>query len=164
MFESTLMNLLFAFASVSAGVLAGIYGIFSNTVMPALAASPDKTAVRVMQDINRLIVNPLFLLFFMGSALASIALLIVAGLTGQLTWLTAIASVMLSATLFTTIGINVPLNNALKETTLDSTTRDGTNPPTLWQHYLDRWVHWNHIRAILCALSAFLYALAASGI
>lgn len=159
MFESTLMNLLFAFASVSAGVLAGIYGIFSNTVMPALAASPDKTAVRVMQDINRLIVNPLFLLFFMGSALASITLLILAGLTGQLTWLTAIASVMLSATLFTTIGINVPLNNALKETTLDS-----TNLPTLWQHYLDRWVRWNHIRAILCALSAFLYALAASGI
>lgn len=155
MFDSLILNILHPTAMLSAAMLAGIYGIFSNTLMPALATSPDQAAARVMQDINRVILNPVFLGLFIGSALSGLAILILAGLTGQLTITVAAASVMLSVTCLTTATVNVPLNDQLGDTALDN-----LELSSLWHYYLDRWVRWNHIRGVLCALSAVLYAVA----
>ncbi len=66
---------LYIFAAVSTGLLAGIYFIFSNTVMPALAGMAITSAAEVMQRINRLILNPPFLVLFMGSAFTGLLLI-----------------------------------------------------------------------------------------
>ncbi|MCT7374550.1 anthrone oxygenase family protein [Chelativorans salis] len=57
-----------------------------------------------------------------------------------------------------TVGIHVPLNDALV----------GMNPASaaaadVWRTFLDRWLLWNHVRAIsgIAAAAAFLLALIA---
>ena len=57
---------------------AGIIIIFSNTIMPALSKQDMSTGIEVMNTINVIIVNPLFIIIFFGgliSVLPTISLL-----------------------------------------------------------------------------------------
>jgi uncharacterized membrane protein len=55
--------------------------------------------------------------------------------------------------LVTALG-NVPLNNQLA-------TASATDPAThhVWEHYLDRWTTWNHLRTAAAMAAALLYLL-----
>jgi len=48
----------------------GAYFAFSNFVMTALAHQPPSSCVRTMQAINVYILNPLFFIVFIGTAVA----------------------------------------------------------------------------------------------
>lgn len=54
-------------ARVLAGLLCGVYVAFAVGVMPALRQVDDRTFVEVMQRINVVIVNPAFVLVFLGA-------------------------------------------------------------------------------------------------
>ena len=55
-------------ATMATGLMAGIYGIYSNAFMPGLAKTDDKTFVGAFQAVDRAILNPLFLLLgFLGA-------------------------------------------------------------------------------------------------
>lgn len=111
----------------------GVYFIFSNTVMAALARE-DKGA-KVMVSINQIILNPVFYVLFFGSAVGA------AGLALWGDWLERIAAfTFISGTFVVTIVGNVPLNNRL---------RDSANAAELsrvWSEYLIQWTRWNHLR------------------
>ncbi len=83
--------------------------------MPALSRADDRAFVDVMQRIVVAIVNPWFLVCFLGAP-AFIALAAVLHLRGEggpgLPWIVA-GFVGDGATLVITFGFNVPLNNAL---------------------------------------------------
>ncbi|UGA57475.1 anthrone oxygenase family protein [Vibrio sp. VB16] len=147
---------LYIFSAVSTGLLAGIYFIFSNTVMPALAGMATTSAAEVMQRINRLILNPPFLVLFMGSAFTSLLLigLSLFGLGLPDSTLGIFAAGLTMTTFFSTIGGNVPLNNLLEGTSLHSISLDKT-----WLHYLSKWIKWNHLRALLSSIATILYSL-----
>ena len=68
LFSSTL------FSTVGAGVMAGIFFTFSAVIMRALDRLPAGQGIAAMQSINKVIVNPLFMLFFLGTPLLSIVL------------------------------------------------------------------------------------------
>ena len=79
-------------AAVGSGVVAGLLFGFSTAVMKSLARLPAEHGMRAMQHINLVILNPLFLGAFMGTALLSAVLALGALLTrpppgsGRSTW------------------------------------------------------------------------------
>lgn len=146
-------------SALSSGLIAGIFFAFSTFVMAALARLPAAQGIAAMQSINTTILQTLFSFVFMGTALTS---LILAGVS-LYRWDTPGAIYLLIGSLLyfagaflATIVFNVPLNNAL-----DAVNPDSAKGAEVWQHYLSRWVAWNHVRTIasLASLAAFILAL-----
>ena len=145
-------------AAIGSGLMAGLFFAFSNSVMPALARMPVPQGVAAMNHVNAIIQNPLFFVAFFGPALVGLVLTGAAllGLTARPGWLVAGALLHLIGNIAITVAVNVPLNNALAATAADPVASAQT-----WAAYLDRWVWWNHVRAIACtgAMAAFIVAL-----
>ncbi|GAB2577250.1 anthrone oxygenase family protein [Kribbella endophytica] len=101
-------------ATITTGLVAGVFGIYANAIMPGLATTDDKTFVGAFQAMDRAIINPIFLgLGFVGALLLTL-------LTGVLhlkekafPWI-AVAFVLYLITVVVTIAVNVPMNDALK--------------------------------------------------
>lgn len=95
-------------ARICAGLLAGVYLAFAVGVMPALRRLDDAAFTTIMNRINVVIVNPVFLLVFLGApALA-------AAVGAMLRTPTAIVAGALGlVTLLVTVVANVPLNDRL---------------------------------------------------
>jgi hypothetical protein len=72
-------RLLFALALFSAlgcGLVAGVFFAFSSFVMNALARLPAAQGIAAMQSINVVVINPLFMTAFLGTAAACVLLAI----------------------------------------------------------------------------------------
>jgi uncharacterized membrane protein len=112
-----------------------------------------------MQSINIVVINPLFLGLFLGTA-ALCAVLIVAALAQ---WDAHSAVVLTGAALYlvgtflVTIAFNVPLNNQLAAVVTPS----APDAAQEWTRYVTRWTRWNHLRtlAALAAAASFIAAL-----
>jgi uncharacterized membrane protein len=154
--------LLFAstfFATLGCGLMAGLFFTFSNFVMKALGTLPPTKGIAAMQSINVVVLNPLFLGIFLGTAVACVLLVIFAfGRWNDpgAVWLLAGGVLYLVGTFVVTIVFNVPLNDALAAVNPESA--DNVN---VWQHYLSRWTAWNHVRTIsaLAATASLTVAL-----
>jgi uncharacterized membrane protein len=48
-------------ATMTVGLMAGIFGIYSNAIMPGLRRTDDRTFVAAFQAIDRAIINPVFM-------------------------------------------------------------------------------------------------------
>ena len=111
-----------------------------------------------MQSVNVAILNPIFLIVFMGTALACIALAIIAmmrwGEPGAL-FLIVGAAFYLFGVIVVTMVFSLPLNDSLAA--IDSKSAEGTD---LWARYLNIWTGWNHVRSVcsLAALASFMMA------
>jgi hypothetical protein len=55
-------------ATLTVGAMAGVMGLYANTIMPGLRRTDDRTFVGAFQAIDTAIINPLFLLTFLGGA------------------------------------------------------------------------------------------------
>jgi len=147
-----------------AGLMAGLFTAFAYSVMPGLGRSSDRTFVEAMQGINKAIVNPLFMLLFMGS-IPLIGLAVFLAWRGQtrsaLPWLGA-ALILYIVAFVVTSGVNVPLNDTLA----------GAGDPGRIRHlgavrgdFEGRWVTWNVVRALLhtASFGCLLWALVLHG-
>lgn len=150
---------LLAIASVGAGLIGGLFFIFSNTCMRAFDALPAAGAVAAMNSINRVILNPLFFLSFFGTAVLCVILLIGglarAGAHGALIMTGAL--LYLVGSIGVTMLFNVPLNNQLQ-----AVSPSATDMETQWRAYRGPWTRWNHVRTVACLLTAALFALSIS--
>ena len=107
-----------------------------------------------MQSINITVINPLFMLAFMGTG--GLCLAMAAG--AFLRWEEPGSKLILAASLIylvgcigVTIAFNVPLNDAL------AAVQPGTDEAaTLWARYLSEWTFWNHVRTVAPIISAAL--------
>ena len=63
-------------ARILGALLAGVFFAYAVSVMPALGAMDDDTFVKVMNKVNVVIVNPVFLAVFLGAPVASVGLLV----------------------------------------------------------------------------------------
>ncbi|MEV1147627.1 anthrone oxygenase family protein, partial [Micromonospora sp. NPDC049799] len=100
-------------ATVTTGLMAGLYLGFSVAVMPALARVDDATFVRVMQRINDAIQNPLFGLVFVGALVAGGAAAWWHLDRGDVRWWVLAGAVGYAVTVAVTVAANIPLNNRL---------------------------------------------------
>lgn len=93
---------------VLSGLLAGLYLAFALAVMPALRSLSEEMFVATMSRINEVIVNPGFVLVFLGAPVTACALLLID--RDPLLIAAAVGAVV--ALLVTVFG-NVPLNDRL---------------------------------------------------
>jgi len=103
-------------ATISMGLMAGVFGLYAHTIMPAFGKTDDRTFVGAFQAIDRAIINPWFIPVFVGALVLSglaAALSIGEGRRDPLPWALAAFALYLPAFL-ATMRINVPLNNAIK--------------------------------------------------
>jgi uncharacterized membrane protein len=143
-------------ALLGSALMAGVFFAFSAFIMRAFAEIPCASGVRAMRSINRVILNPWFLVAFMGTTLISLpigilALMGRAGAGGP--WLLAAVSLYLVGTFLPTAVRNVPLNHQLDRVT-------GSDVEAFWQHYLKTWTHFNHYRTLSSTLAVIFYGIA----
>jgi uncharacterized membrane protein len=149
-------------AAITTGLISGVMFAYSCSVMPGLARSSDHTLVETMQDIDQAILNPWFLLPFLGS-IPLIALAAVLAWHGQrrpaLPWIIAALVVYVVAFLIT-MAFNVPLNNELAAAGDPDRIADLA---AVRERFEDRWVVWNNLRTLAHTVAFGLLAWAMAG-
>jgi uncharacterized membrane protein len=103
-------------ATLTMGLMAGVFGLYSHTIMPGLRKTDDRTFVGAFQAIDRAIINPWFMPAFVGALLFTglgAALCFGARFRAVLPWVLA-AFVLYLIAFVLTVAVNVPLNDALK--------------------------------------------------
>jgi len=158
MFDDVLFTAVFV-AALGSGLIAGVFFAFSAFVMKALARLPAAHGIAAMQSINIVVINPVFLSVFLGTAVLCVALAV----TSLVLWHRQGAAYQLAGALLYFVGtylvtmrFNVPRNNALAAVSPESA--DGA---ALWTRYVAEWTTWNHVRtaAALAAMAMLIMAL-----
>ena len=152
-----LITIVGTIALLGSALIGGVFFAFSSFVMKALARMPSSGGVAAMQSINVVVINPSVLGAFMGTAVLSLGVVALA----LLRWSHPSAMFFLggavcyvAGTFLVTLFGNVPLNDRLAAASAtDPATRD------LWDHYLDRWTMWNHVRTVAAMVAALLYTV-----
>lgn len=153
--QDTIYFSIYVLAMLTTSMMAGIYFIFSNTIMISLEQIDQRQGAEAMQWINRFILNPGFFSLFFGSALfCAVILFRELFVTHFQAPYAGLAALLLLIAFIITASCNVPLNNALDKA--DITQQQGLET---WQHYLKHWVIWNHLRTITSSIAALLFAL-----
>jgi len=137
-----------AAAILTTGLVAGVFWIFSNTIMPGLRHTDDRTFVGAFQSIDKAIINPWFMLAFFG-ALILTGLAAALHLSGDrrslLPWLGA-AFVLYLIAVIITMAVNVPLNDTIKAA--GDPARIG-DLAAVRQHFNEaKWSAWNLVRTL----------------
>ena len=157
-------RLLFAImflAALGSGLIAGLFFVFSITVMAALHRLAPVIGISAMQSINVTILSPVFLSVFMGTAVLCALLLIVVFTrlsTPGAGFVVIGAAFYLIGVIGVTMLFNVPLNRVLAA--MDP---QNTNAAKLWTGYVSVWNGWNHVRTVsaLSTLTSFILAIRA---
>jgi len=142
---------------LGSALIGGIFFAFSSFVMKALARVPSSEGIAAMQSINVVVLNPSFLGIFMGTAVISLAVAVLAVKgwgTPSAPFFVAGALLYLAGTFLVTAFGNVPLNDRLAAVV-------ATDPASVavWEHYLDRWTLLNTIRTAAAAGAALMFTL-----
>lgn len=146
-------------ASLGSGLIAGAFFAFSTFVMRALGKLPANEGMTAMQSINVVVINPWFMIVFLGTALASLLLAVFSLVrwSGPGSGYILIGCLLyFVGTFLVTMFLNVPLNNALAAA--NAGTSEGAD---VWANYLVDWTFWNHVRTIaaLCSTASFIFGL-----
>jgi uncharacterized membrane protein len=137
---------------IGAGIVGGVFFAFSTFVMKALAQLPASQGVATMQRINVVVLNPLFLGVFMGTALlavACVAMSVPSWSPPRSFLLLAAGLLYLVGSVLVTIALNVPRNERLAG--LDP---ESSQAAEYWVVYLREWSLWNHVRSAASVASA----------
>ncbi|WAU79369.1 DUF1772 domain-containing protein [Streptomyces sp. Qhu-G9] len=142
-------------ATVATGLIAGLFFAYACSVMPALARSDDRVYVEVMQNIDDVIQNPLFLLTFSGALLlAAVSAWQLRGSPRLRGWVFA-ALVTYVLAFLVTVVFNIPLNEDIVGAGNPATM---TDPAAVRERFEDPWVAWNVVRTVLHTLAFALLA------
>ncbi|MDJ0796859.1 MAG: DUF1772 domain-containing protein [Calothrix sp. MO_167.B12] len=145
-------------AAIGSGINAGIFFAFSTFVMKALGKQPPAQGIATMQSINITVINPWFMVVFLGTGatciLLTISLLLKWHQPSAIYWIAG-SLLYLIGTMGVTIAGNIPLNDALAIVAPAST--EGT---ILWARFLTDWTFWNHIRTVAALLASILFSIA----
>ncbi|MGW0932632.1 anthrone oxygenase family protein [Streptomyces sp. NPDC002644] len=161
----TARSLVLVAATVTTGLVAGLFHGFSIAVMPGLARGDDRTLVDVMRRINVAILNGWFLAGYVGALLLDVASLVLVLLddgSRAAVLPVAVATALYLAAVVLTARVNIPLNNALEQAGADS---GPAAAAAARRRFEQPWVRANHGRTVLCtlALTALCWALVVQG-
>jgi uncharacterized membrane protein len=144
-------------ATISMGLVAGVFGLYAHTVMPGLAKTDDRTFVGAFQALDRAIINPWFI---GGEFVGALVLTLVAAVAhigeAALPWI-AVALLLYATTSLITIRVNVPLNDQIKAAGDPDSIADLAAVRAEFDEA--RWVRWNLVRVVASTLAFALLAL-----
>jgi uncharacterized membrane protein len=130
----------------------GVYFTYANSVVPGLDNIDPEKAVEAMRKMNIAIINPAFLSTFIGPVItAAVTGFLLLGLdenTSAYLFLAA-AVVYLIGSIIITGSINIPMNNALENST-------STDWEQRWAEFSPRWRRWTIVRGFLTAVALIL--------
>ena len=160
---SAITHTLVIAAIIGSGTIGGVFFGFSSFVMKALARVPSQEGIAAMQSINVVVLNPSFLGVFMGTAVVSVlvAMLAISGWSSPSAPFLLTGAMLYVAGTFLVTGLgNVPLNDQLA-----AVAASDPRAIDVWEHYLDRWTLLNAIRtaAAIAAVAMFTVGLAQDG-
>jgi uncharacterized membrane protein len=137
-------------ATMTVGLMAGVFGLYAHSIMPGLGHTDDRTFVAAFQQLDEAIEQPRFMPVFVGAIVfmgVAAALHLGGDDRSVLPWVLA-ALVLYLAVVVITGTVHVPLNHEL---------RDAGNPDLIAdlaavRERFDeaRWKAWNVVRAVLC--------------
>ena len=143
---------------IGAGTVGGVFFAFSAFVMKALAQLPAAQGIAAMQRINVVVLNPLFLGVFIGSAVLA-ALAIAAAFfpwsAPRSFWLSAAGLLYFVGSFVATMVRNVPMNERLAR--MDAASAEAS---AYWPAYVGHWSRWNHLRTAASLAAAACSAAA----
>jgi uncharacterized membrane protein len=134
-------------ATVTMGLMAGVFGLYAHTIMRGLGKTDDRTFVGAFQAIDRAIINPLFMLTFFGALLltgAAALLHLKDDVRDVVPWVAVAAGLYLVVVIITMV-VNVPLNDDIKAAGDPSRIDVATVRAAFHE---TRWVAWNVVRTI----------------
>jgi uncharacterized membrane protein len=135
-------------ATMTLGLMAGVFSLYAHTIMPGLGRTDDRTFVGAFQSIDKTIINPWFFPSFFGAlvftAVAAVLHLREDG-RSVLPWIVA-ALVLYLAAFVITIVVNVPLNNDIKAA--GEPDRIGDLAAVRERFDEAKWVRWNIVRVV----------------
>ena len=144
-------------AALLCSLTAGILLSFAVVVMPGIRSLHDAAFVRAFQVMDGIIQDnqPLFVLVWVGSAVALAAALVVAlphlaGADRML--LVAAAGFYFLGVQAPTVGINIPMNNTVQRVAVDVASDDELRAAR--RAFESRWNRWNVIRTALAVLTS----------
>ncbi len=150
--DLSLKSLSLFIALTLTGLSSGLFLAWSISVIPGTQRASDFTYLETMQHINRGILNPLFFVVFMGSALSTTICLGLNWNTGGLFWGMFVAALLyIVGTFGVTAFANVPLNNELDALKISALTDEGLRE--FRNYYEGNWNKWHLIRTIAAVLS-----------
>ncbi len=154
---------LLLFASlISSGLMAGLFFGWAVSVIPGTLRISDRAYISTMQSINAAIVNPLFVITFIGTALALAGAAILhfrSGDTRRAWWLAAATVTYTIGLLGVTVGGNIPLNNALDRFDLDAATTESIAKQR--SDYEGPWNRWHNVRTVAAVAALAMTSAAA---
>lgn len=142
------------------GLVAGFLFGFAVVAMPGIGKLEDGQFLRAFQTMDRVIQDnqPLFMLVWVGSVLATIVTAIV-GLSelegADRVLLLVAATVYVVGVQLPTATINIPLNNRVQ--LVDTMGGDAATLAEARVEFETRWNRWNQVRTLLAAVTTILF-------
>ncbi len=163
MISNTLRSVVLMGATITMGLVAGVFALYAHTIMPALKSTDDRTFVTAFQALDRAIINPWFMAGgFVGALVFTVAATVLNLHQSAFRWILA-ALILYLAAVVATIAVNVPLNDAIKAA------GDPDHIANLAlvraQFHETRWAVWNVLRTItsIAAFASLAWALVLHG-
>ena len=142
------------------GLSAGLFYAWQVSVIPGTKLVQDATYIETMQQINRAIINPLFMLIFLGTLIMQIlSVYLYWNITGPFWFILGATALYGTGTVVVTGLGNVPLNDALDRLKLNQLSTDQVTAER--RGYETRWNRFHIIRTVFSVLSFMMLLLAA---
>jgi uncharacterized membrane protein len=153
--EITFKTLSLFAAILLTGLSAGLFFAWQVSVIPGTKRVQDSVYIETMQKINRAIINPPFILIFLGPLIVQIISFVLYWNSSISLWLIMVATIFygIGTVIVTGLG-NVPLNDKLD--TLSLSDLNEKQMAGERQHYEAKWNRLHLIRTIFALLSFML--------
>jgi uncharacterized membrane protein len=140
-------------ATMTMGLMAGVFGLYAHAVMPGLAKTDDRTFIGAFQQIDEAIEQPRFMPVFLGAIVftaAAGALHVGDGDRSVLPWIAVALALYLAVVIITGV-VNVPLNHDLRA----AGDPDRISDLAAVRERFDetRWVTWNVVRTVFTTVA-----------
>jgi uncharacterized membrane protein len=154
--DLTTESIIWLIATLLTGLSAGFFYAWQVSVIPGTKLINARSYIETMQSVNRAIINPAFLLIFVGPLLLQILTIYLYRGTSAMAFLLGACICYFAGTLLVTGLGNVPLNNALE--LLNSA---DMSPGQLDQSRLQYELKWNRLHTLrtIFAVLSFIFML-----
>ena len=143
------------------GLTAGLCFTWTNAITPGIGQLSDLGFLQAFQQMNRSIINPLFIIVFFGPFISQILTIYLKHEDNDKAfWVfVAAAALFILGVVFVTVFKNVPLNDILDRTDLVGSTTEELK--TLRQKFEVPWNHWHLVRTIssIASFALLIYGL-----